>query len=87
MQMRKIVCGQQRTQILVFKLSPCCSNEKLSSGYFPGRRGNTQKTIFHYSTYTKLSTFSMDWWCDCVFALAREQCGHNHLTSTDEQQL
>jgi len=22
--------------ILVFKLSPCCSNDKLSSGYFPG---------------------------------------------------
>ena len=22
--------------VLVFKLSPCCSNDKLSSGYFPG---------------------------------------------------
>jgi hypothetical protein len=23
-------------QVLVFKLSPCCCNERLSSGYFPG---------------------------------------------------
>ena len=28
----------------------------------------------------------MDWWYNNVFALAREQCGHNHLTGTEEQQ-
>jgi len=27
-----------KNTFLVFKLSPCCSNEKLSSGYFPGVR-------------------------------------------------
>jgi hypothetical protein len=25
-----------QNKILVFKLSPCCSNDKLSSGFFPG---------------------------------------------------
>jgi SNF family Na+-dependent transporter len=28
-----LCCKQDTT---VFKLSPCCSNDKLSSGYFPG---------------------------------------------------
>jgi hypothetical protein len=28
--------GTCRYGVLVFKLSPCCSNDKLSSGYFPG---------------------------------------------------
>jgi hypothetical protein len=27
---------KKKKRILVFKLSPCCSNDKLSSGYFPG---------------------------------------------------
>jgi hypothetical protein len=31
-----VVKYQKRWIILFFKLSPCCSNEKESSGYFPG---------------------------------------------------
>ena len=31
LKMRTVLC-----LLLVFKLSPCCSNDKLSSGYFPG---------------------------------------------------
>jgi hypothetical protein len=53
--------------ILVFKLSPCCCNERLSSGHFPGipfecgsvyigQRGRTiQQRIKEYSRNIKLA--------------------------------
>jgi hypothetical protein len=31
-----ILKGQNIIGFLVFKLSPCCCNDRLSSGYFPG---------------------------------------------------
>ena len=46
---------------------------------------NCTKSSAVKSMYRTPLTLPMDWWYNDVFALARKQCGHNHLTGTDEQ--
>ena len=35
LQLKCVYSVDNNKSILVFKLSPCCSNDELSSGYFP----------------------------------------------------